>query len=93
MTSKNLRPPSSERGEGLDEYAKRATAADTPTNEELVTYDQLFKKRSKPSSHLRALAELSDEEIAADCPDPLRQLIERAGRILRRRSGLSEEEE
>jgi len=77
-------------GDGLKEYEEKAV--DPPTSEELAAYDHLFKKRSKPGSHLRALGMLTDVEIVANCPEPLKQLIERAARVIRRRSGLAEEE-
>ncbi|MEQ9022793.1 MAG: hypothetical protein RLN82_08555, partial [Pseudomonadales bacterium] len=52
------------------------------TNEELFTYKNLFKSRSKPASHYMALAVLDDATIVAKCPEPLRALIETARNIL-----------
>jgi putative ATP-dependent endonuclease of the OLD family len=71
-------------GDGLDAYEDKAPPEDHPSIEELAAYDQLFKKRSKPGSHLAALAQLTDEEIIADCPQVLRDLINRAVAILKR---------
>ncbi|MBN8992420.1 MAG: AAA family ATPase [Rhizobiales bacterium] len=79
-------------GEGLAEYQQRAPEADHPTSEELVTYEQLFKKRSKPGSHIEALAKLADEDVVENCPRPLRDLINKAGRILRHRADDDEAE-
>lgn len=52
------------------------------TVEELFVYKNLFKSRSKPSSHYKALGNLDDATIAANCPEPLRTLIETAKSIL-----------
>lgn len=52
------------------------------TDEELFIYKNLFKSRSKPASHYQALAALDDETIRANCPEPLRALIETAKTIL-----------
>ena len=52
------------------------------TNEELFIYKNLFKSRSKPASHYKALALLDDETIRTKCPEPLRALIEKAKTIL-----------
>ena len=52
------------------------------TNEELFTYKNLFKSRSKPASHYKALAALDDATILAKCPEPLKALIETARNIL-----------
>lgn len=79
------------KGNGLAEYDERAVAADRPSTDELVTYDKLFKKRSKPGSHLKALAELSDEDLNDGCPDPLRQLVEKAAEILSSLTGREED--
>lgn len=53
------------------------------TNDELFTYKNLFKSRSKPASHYKALANLDDATITANCPETLRSLIEAAKKILR----------
>jgi putative ATP-dependent endonuclease of OLD family len=78
------------KGEGLADYEEKAPDDDHPSIDELVTYDRLFKKRSKPGSHIKALAELSDKELAVGCPESLRQLIEKAAEILRSRTGEEE---
>ena len=39
-------------------------------------YPYLFLQRSKPESHLVALAKIKDEDLVASCPDALRSLIE-----------------
>ena len=52
------------------------------TIEELFAYKNLFKSRSKPASHFKALATLDDTAIVADCPEPLRAMIELAKSIL-----------
>ncbi|KAF0118609.1 MAG: hypothetical protein FD149_564 [Rhodospirillaceae bacterium] len=74
------------RGPGLEAYEEKVLENDCPTIEELAAYDTLFKKRGKPGSHLKALAEITDEAIQSNCPVPLRALIEAADRILRARS-------
>jgi putative ATP-dependent endonuclease of the OLD family len=71
------------KGEGLTEYEQRAPEVDHPSMAELVTYDRLFKKRSKPGSHIEALAKLTDRDIVDNCPRPLRDLIGKAAKILR----------
>jgi putative ATP-dependent endonuclease of the OLD family len=78
-------------GPGLEVYDDKAPAADHPTDEELAAYDYHFKKRSKPSSHIKALAELTDQEIVDDCPQPLRDLIRKADKILKRRTDEGED--
>ena len=52
------------------------------SDEELFTYKNLFKTRSKPASHYRALAALDNETIRNNCPEPLKYLIETAKSIL-----------
>ncbi|NCQ24427.1 MAG: hypothetical protein COW54_09985 [Rhodobacteraceae bacterium CG17_big_fil_post_rev_8_21_14_2_50_63_15] len=52
------------------------------TDQELFTYKNLFKSRSKPASHYKGLAALDDAIIKANCPEPLRALIEAANTIL-----------
>ncbi len=80
------------KGAGLDEYEERIPEDDHPNDEELATYELLFKKRSKPASHLQALAYLEDEKIAESCPQVLRDLIEAAETILQRHAGKDIEE-
>lgn len=80
------------KGAGLDTYAEKVPEEDHPTDEQLVTYELLFKKRSKPSSHLQALALLDDEKIAEDCPQVLRDFIAAAGSILQRKAARDAEE-
>jgi len=53
------------------------------TNEELFIYKNLFKTRSKPASHYKALAALDNETIRTRCPEPLRAVIETATTILK----------
>ncbi len=48
------------------------------TDQELFTYKNLFKSRSKPASHYKALAALDDATIKANCSEPLKALIEKA---------------
>lgn len=73
-------------GQGLAAFAEKVPAADHPTEKELVCYDTLFKKRSKPASHLDALARLGDDEIKNNCPQPLRNLITKAAEQLRQKA-------
>jgi len=54
----------------------------TITDEQLFTYKNLFKSRSKPASHYKALGSLDNKTIVANCPEPLRSLIETARAIL-----------
>lgn len=53
------------------------------TDEQLYVYKNLFKSKSKPASHLRALATLEDKEILAGCPEPLKALVQRAKALLK----------
>lgn len=39
-------------------------------------YQRQFKQRSKPASHIAAMAELADEELLADLPEPLERLLD-----------------
>lgn len=48
------------------------------SDQELFTYKNLFKSRSKPASHYKALAALDNATIVANCPEPLKALIEAA---------------
>jgi putative ATP-dependent endonuclease of OLD family len=57
-------------GNGLADYTKKA-----PTTTELAIYDDLFKKGSKPISHIEALASLTDKELNAQCPKSLQNLF------------------
>ncbi|AMO67331.1 MULTISPECIES: ATP-dependent nuclease [Spongiibacteraceae] len=52
------------------------------STEELFAYKNLFKSRSKPASHFKALAALDDEAIRTNCPEPLKALIAMAKIIL-----------
>ena len=52
------------------------------SNVELFTYKNLFKSRAKPASHYKAIAALNDEQIKADCPEPLKAMIDVAHKIL-----------
>jgi putative ATP-dependent endonuclease of OLD family len=70
------------KGVGPAAFAGIVQEEDRPTLQELETYDLLFKQRGKPGSHLTALAQLTDQEITANCPQPLRDLIESAKSIL-----------
>lgn len=80
------------KGAGLDAYEEKAPEDDHPSDEELATYELLFKKRSKPGSHLQALALLEDDQIAENCPRVLRDLIERAKAILQRHTAQDAED-
>lgn len=66
-------------GPGNIEVARTGAAF---TDQELFTYKNLFKSRSKPASHYKGLAALDDAAIQANCPEPLRTLIEAARAIL-----------
>ena len=70
------------KGAGFNAYVDKAPAEYSPTGQELAAYDALFKKRSKPSSHLQALALLDGDQVAENCPEVLRKLVEAAGAIL-----------
>ena len=52
------------------------------TLNELFAYKNLFKSRSKPASHYKALSKLTDAEIVQHCPEPLKALVEQAKLIL-----------
>ena len=69
-------------GRGLNEFEDRELIDDAPAIEELALYDRLFKKRSKPDSHLAALAEIEDWELASACPESICSLINAAQAIL-----------
>lgn len=60
-----------EAGLGLDEYPEDRK----PTSLQLAEYDALFKKGSKPVAHVEALANLSNADIKAECPEPLEALF------------------
>ena len=74
------------KGPGQLAYEEKASEEAYPSAQELLAYDSHFKKRSKPASHLQCMSHLNDEQIAADCPQPLRELIERAGTVLQQRA-------
>lgn len=57
-------------GNGPADYTKNA-----PTSAELAIYDDLFKKGSKPISHIEAMALLTDAELKAQCPKTLERLF------------------
>jgi putative ATP-dependent endonuclease of OLD family len=59
------------KGDGLAAYQ----GCSTPSPLDLAIYDDLFKKGSKPVAHLEAMGLLTDEEIKAGCPNPLRALF------------------
>lgn len=59
--------------------------------EELFTYNNLFKSRSKPSSHYNALSSLDDDAIRDSCPKPLRVLFTEAMRYLSSASSVETE--
>ncbi len=44
-------------------------------HESLRWYRYLFLQRSKPATHMAALAEIEDEDLLAKCPDELKRLI------------------
>jgi len=52
------------------------------SNDELYAYKNLFKSRAKPASHYNGLAQLSDQQIINNCPEPLRALVEHAKVLL-----------
>ncbi len=39
-------------------------------------YQKQFKQGSKPASHIAAMAELTDEELLADLPEPLKRMLD-----------------
>lgn len=57
-------------GNGLADYTKYA-----PNAAELAIYDDLFKKGSKPISHIQAMTSLTDKELKTRCPKPLENLF------------------
>lgn len=67
-----------ESGEGLALYVSN----EKPTQNQLATYEALFKKGSKPVAHIEALSTLSDQEIKDGCPLPLKSLFERCAKLL-----------
>ncbi|MDA5558694.1 ATP-dependent nuclease [Shimia sp. MMG029] len=60
-----------EAGKGLSDY----TQTPAPTAIELAIYEDLFKKGSKPISHIEAMSLLSDSELKASCPVELQNLF------------------
>jgi putative ATP-dependent endonuclease of OLD family len=58
-------------GGGISDYS--TTIA--PTATELAIYEDLFKKGSKPISHIEAMSLLSDSELKAACPVELQNLF------------------
>lgn len=53
------------------------------SNEELFRYHNLFRSRSKPSSHYQALASLDKQTLRDSCPKTLRTLIDAVAISLR----------
>ena len=49
----------------------------------MVWYTYFFLKRGKPSTHIAALSQLSDEELKENVPPVLQRLIETADHILK----------
>ena len=66
-------------GAGNTDYARINSEL---TLNELFAYKNLFKSRSKPASHYKALSKLTDAEIVQHCPEPLKALVEQAKLIL-----------
>lgn len=58
-------------GNGLSDYATTTP----PTVAELAIYEDLFKKGSKPISHIEAMSLLSNSELKANCPIELQNLF------------------
>jgi putative ATP-dependent endonuclease of the OLD family len=57
---------------------KKGSAGSTYTDEEKAAffwYRYLFLGRGKPTTHVQALADLDNSELAADSPDVLRRLV------------------
>lgn len=81
------------KGDGLSEYKTKVSKDSHPSDKELVAYDQLFKKRGKPASHLEALGKLDDEDIAQHCPRPLHQLLKTVARMQQRSAEERERQE
>jgi putative ATP-dependent endonuclease of OLD family len=52
-------------------------------NEQFTWYPYLFLDRSKPETHLTALSQLSDRELADSAPPELKALIERVKSALK----------
>ncbi|MTI18570.1 hypothetical protein E1162_15095 [Rhodobacteraceae bacterium RKSG542] len=61
-------------GRGVAEYPPEAVP---PTAQQLAIYDKLFKKGSKPVSHIEAIELVSDADLRAGCPTTLRDLFSR----------------
>jgi predicted ATPase len=55
---------------------------DDTFDEEFIWYPYLFLNRSKPETHLAALSEIDDEELAANAPPELKALIEQVKEAL-----------
>ncbi len=49
----------------------------------MVWYTYFFLNRGKPSTHIAALSQLSDEELKENVPPVLQRLIETADHILK----------
>lgn len=61
------------------------------TSLQLAQYDALFKKGSKPVAHVEALANLTNAQIKAACPEPLQALFERCQALLEIRDDQGED--
>ncbi len=64
-------------GKGGDGAASYQAGA-APTAQQLAIYDALFKKGSKPVSHIEALKLISDEDLKNRCPPTLQGLFARS---------------
>lgn len=58
------------------------------SDEQLFKYNQLFKSKSKPGSHLVSFAKLTKERLKEACPEPLAALIDRAKSLIAPSAGV-----
>lgn len=71
--------------ERLDDAVRGRWYDGTPDEEDsFIWYRYLFQTKSKPTTHLRALASLDDDQLQMQMPEVLRRLIEHINTELRR---------
>lgn len=81
-TADNSKLPKAVFGDAGKGNAELTPAGQEISEEALFTYNQLFKSKSKPGSHLVAFARLTKERLNEACPEPLAALIDRAKSLI-----------
>ncbi|WP_417307656.1 ATP-dependent nuclease [Devosia sp.] len=81
-TADNSKLPKAVFGDAGKGNAELTPAGQAISEEALFKYNQLFKSKSKPGSHLVAFAKLTNERLKEACPEPLAALIDRAKSLI-----------